>query len=56
MRTEATKAFARIKSLFSATIKSNFDNAFEDEVAAFREATKDMPQQRIALLVKDPSV
>jgi len=55
IRTEATKVFTKMKSMFGPASKNNFLQVFDDEVAAFRTATKGMAHHDLVILVKDPT-
>lgn len=55
IRLEAGKILAKIRSLYKSRDGENFLESFEAEVAAFREATKDISPSRLLILVKDPT-
>jgi hypothetical protein len=55
IRTEAAKAFAKMRSLFSLQPGQNFEEVFEAEVRRFSAATKDMSANKLLLLVNDPA-
>jgi hypothetical protein len=55
IRTEATKVYSKMRSLFALPAGANFAEHFDGEVKAYQEATKDVPVEKLLLLVKDPA-
>jgi hypothetical protein len=55
IRNEATKVYSKIRSLFVLAPGKTFLETFNSEVEAYREAAKNIPVEKLLLLVKDPT-
>ncbi len=55
IRMEAKKVYSKIQSLFDLPPGKGFADAFDAEVKAFHESTKDLPEEKLHLLTRDPT-
>ncbi len=55
IRNEANKVYSKIRSLFVLAPGKTFFETFDAEVEGYREAAKNIPVEKLQLLVKDPT-
>jgi hypothetical protein len=56
IREEASKVYSKIRSLFVLAPGKTFLETFDAEVESFRKAAKNIPVEKLLLLVKDPTI